>query len=127
MTKSQLAAQRRTLDRQLQAIEKQLAALERQEDALASVESGESPSPEQAKRIAAQAHSYGVTFVRRKANKRGELVKHSARRFSSRKEAEQHGKRFATKHRHAEFSICIVQKKANAWVNWKTGKTNPVL
>jgi hypothetical protein len=90
------------------------------------VERGEIPSPEQAKLMKNQKHSYGVTFVRSE-EKKGQKVLHSDRRFSSRKEAEQHGKRFAKKHNHEEFSVCIVQKKANAWVNWKTGKTNPAL
>lgn len=97
------------------------------EDPKDLVAAGEIPSPEQAELIKKQAHSYGVTFVRRKANKKGQLVLHSDRRFSSREEAEHHGKRFSKKHKHAEFSVCIVQKKANAWVNWKTGKTNPAL
>lgn len=90
------------------------------------VETGEIPSPEQAKRMKAQVFSYSVTFVRRKARK-GKTVLHSVRRFSSRKEAEHHGKRFTKKHNHSEFSVCIMQQKANAWVNWKTGKTNPAL
>lgn len=119
MTKSQLKARHK-------ALERELAQLSTQIETQDEIESGDRPSPEQAKRIATQDHSYGVTFVRRQARK-GKLVLTSKRRFSSKKEAEQHGRRFQKKHRHQEFSVCIQHAKANAWINWKTGKTNPAL
>jgi len=114
------------LDEQLGNLDSEIEDLEVEEPDEDQVATGEIPSPEQAQRMKAQVHSYGVTFVRSKPRK-GVLVLHSERRFSSLKEAHHHGKRFTKKHNHAEYSVCIVQKKANAWVNWKTGKTNPVI
>ncbi len=123
MTKAQIKAQ-------LAKLGKAYAALEKQLDQVEQVETGDIPSPAQQKLIKSQAYSYGVTFIRRKALKKaaqkGEL-RTSQRRFSSRKEAEHHAKRFQKIHKHKDYSVCVVNKRANAWVNWKTGKTNPAL
>lgn len=122
-TKSQLQATQRRLEAELAAVKKQFQAVEK-------VETGEHPSPAQKKLIDSQDFSYGVHFLRRKALKKGKSpgsVCVSQRRFSSLKEAKQHGVRFTKKHKHKSFSVTIVSKRANAWINWKTGKTNPVL
>lgn len=115
---------------QLKKLDDQMGKLQDQLDHAEQVEAGDKPSPAQAALIKSQAYSYGVTFIRRKALKKvrqkGEL-RTSDRRFSSRKEAEHHAKRFQKIHKHKDYSVCVVDKRANAWVNWKTGKTNPAL
>ncbi len=94
------------------------------------VESGDRPSPAQQKLMKSQKFSYQATFVRRKAlrkvKQKGE-IRTSSRRFSSLKEATQHAKRFSKIHRHRSYKVARVNKRANAWVNWRTGKTNPEL
>jgi len=118
------------LKAKLKALEKQGFAVLKEIQVIEEVETGDRPSPAQAKLIASQAFSYGVHFERakvlRKVRSPGAICV-SQRRFSSRKEAEQHGKRFARLHRHKGFDVVRVNKRANAWINWKTGKTNPTL
>jgi hypothetical protein len=122
-TKAQLKAKLKALEKQGFQVLKEIQVIE-------EVETGDRPSPAQAKLIATQKFSYGVHFERRK-----ELVKVkspgyicvSSRRFTSSKEATQHGKRFMRIHRHKGFDVVRVNKRANAWINWKTGKTNPTL
>jgi len=111
-------------------IKAEIAKLQSQLQSAEKVETGEHPSPSQKKLIDSQDFSYGVHFLRRKALKKGKSpgsVCVSQRRFSSLKEAKQHGVRFTKKHKHQSFAVTIVSKRANAWINWKTGKTNPVL
>ncbi len=94
------------------------------------IEAGDKPNHEQAARIKNQPYSYGVHFLRRKALRKGKspgMVMKSTRLFGTKKEAEQHGKRFTKKNDHADFSIVYVNKRPNAWINWKTGKTNPAI
>ncbi len=114
----------------IKALERQLADLKREHNrelrTSNAVATGEKPAPSIEKLIASQSFSYGVNFLRRKPVK-GVMVNVSQRRFSSVKEAAQHGKRFAAKHRHQAYFVTVTQQRANAWVNWKTGKTNPVL
>lgn len=119
---SNIKSQRAALNKQLNFIQKQIADLD-------DVESGDKPSPKIARLIKHQSFSYRVSFERRKALRRVRSpgsVCVSQRRFSSTKEANQHGKRFAKKHRHAAFWVERISRKANAWINWTTGKTNPV-
>ncbi len=81
--------------------------------------------------------SYGVKFVRRKplSEIRGPngwvrspgSTRQSDRRFATRKEAEQHGKRFTKIEKHKSFSVFASTGKVNASINWRTGKTNPVI
>lgn len=114
------------------ALVKKLAAIDTQIAEVTQVESGDKPAPAIAALIKSQKFSFSVVFVRRK-----ELTKTkrtpkglsftSVRRFSTQKEATQHGRRFAKKHNHKSFHVIEVSKKANAWINWKTGKTNPVI
>ncbi len=113
------------------SLQKQLAVAQKELNACAQVDKGDVPSPAIATAIKSQNYSFGVLFTRRKAlskpkNKKKGLTFVSDRRFSSPKEAKQHGKRFAAKHKHKSYAVVLIQKKANAWINWKTGKTNPV-
>lgn len=115
---------------QLKALEKQQSALSRELDALDEEHAGDRPSPEQARLIKTQSFSFTVHFERAKSLRKVRspgMVCRSLRRFGSRKEAEQHGKRFTKLHRHQGFQVVKVYQRANAWVNWRTGKTNPVL
>lgn len=107
-------------------------ALDLARDVLETVEeikSGDRPSFEQARAMKNKV-SYGVHFERanvlREVRSPGAVCK-SVRRFSSRKEAEHHAKRFKRIHGHKSFTIVRVAQRANAWINWSTGKTNPVL
>lgn len=120
MSKQVLKAQRAKLQAELRGLDRKI----KEHD---EVDSGDRPAPAIAALIKSQGFSFGVAFIRRKANRRGEAVKVSTRRFSSVKEANQHGKRFTRKHGHKDFLVTYVQARANAWVNWKTGKTNPVI
>lgn len=85
--------------------------------------------------------SFGVLFVRGKsitkirnpngklveARNAGEPVVVSVRRFASVNEAAHHGKRFKKIEGHKSFHVIFVNAKPNAWVNEKTGKTNPLI
>jgi len=113
---------RQQLQAKLKALIKQQVDVEDQIAELDEVESGDRPSPEIAAAIRSQKFSYTVEFVRRNGTTKG-----SQRRFSSSKEAGQHGRRFAKKHRHSDYHVVKVAKRANAWINWTTGKTNPVI
>lgn len=117
-----LLAKRRLLEKGLAANSKELAAV-------GLVKAGDKPSPEQVK-LFKQGFSFTVEFVRRKALRKvrspGGVCK-STRRFSSRKEALHHAGRFSRLHRHKSFEIKRVGKNPNAWVNWTSGKTNPVI
>lgn len=111
-------------------IEAKIASLQRELTQVKDVESGDSPSPAQAALIKSQPYSYGVHFERKKVLRKVKspgAICVSVRRFTSRKEADQHGRRFAKKHGHKGYDVVRTNKRANAWVNWKTGKTNPVL
>ena len=94
-----------------------------------------------AKALRTRKTSFGVRFERRKAittikNSDGERVKArnpgkdyvvSARRFCTESEAKRHGKRFMRIEGHKAFSVIALKQKPNAWVNPRTGKTNPVI
>ena len=125
-----IVKQERALKAKYRALEKELQNVERQLDELEDVKSGDRPSPEQAKLIKSQPYSFTVHFERskvlRKVRSPGSVCK-SLRRFGTRKEAEQHGKRFTKLHRHKGYKVLKVSQRANAWINWRTGKTNPVL
>ncbi len=105
--------------RQLQS---QIDSANRELRALTAVVDGTKPSAEIQRRIDSQRFSYTVEFVR----KNGQTFT-SKRRFSSSKEAGQHGTRFAKKHKHQEATVVRVNQRANAWINWETGKTNPAV
>lgn len=121
---NQLRSQLKKLRSQAAAIEKEIANVE-------LVETGDIPAPAIAKLIKSQRYSYSVVFVRRKELNKPKNGKKgvsftSDRRFATKKEAQQHGRRFSKKHKHRSFHVIEVSKKANSWINWKTGKTNPV-
>lgn len=123
-TSKQLRAEAKTLAAQLAKLNRDIAHLE-------EVESGDVPSAAIAKLIKNQTFSFSVVFVRRKAltkpaNGKKGLSFTSDRRFATAKEANQHGRRFAKKHGHESYHAIKVSKKANSWINWATGKTNPV-
>lgn len=109
---------------------KEEAALLKRLAVVQGIRSGDKPADEIAKLIKSQKFSYGIKFTRKNellnVAKPG-LSFTSDRRFATRKEATQHGKRFAKKHGHKSFQIVRLNKRANAWINWETGKTNPVL
>jgi hypothetical protein len=90
------------------------------------VDLGNIPSVAQRELMATQLFSYGVTFQRSKAVN-GEVILTSTRTFTTEDEAIHHGERFSEKHGHAGFTVVPSNNKANAWVNWKTGKTNPAI
>lgn len=117
--------------RQEQAhINRQIEALQKRYDHIDEVIEGDKPDDAQAARIKSQRYSYGVHFVRRKALRRvrsPSAVCKSLRRFTTPKEAAQHGKRFTRINRHKGFKVVKVSMRANAWINWVTGKTNPVI
>lgn len=84
--------------------------------------------------------SFGVLFVRsapiqevvtnsgwKAARNAGKHVTLSVRRFGSAKEASTHGKRFKRLEGHAAFYVVLQDSTPNAWVNLKTGKTNPLI
>jgi len=85
--------------------------------------------------------SFGVLFVRgRTINKvqdaKGNWVMSrypdqpvvlSVRRFGSEQEAKLHGRRFRKLEGHKDFFVVLQNAKPNAWVNLKTGKTNPLI
>ncbi len=85
--------------------------------------------------------SFGIRFTRSKpidsaVGKDGNWVKArspgkvkfvSARRFGSVKEAITHGKRFKRIEGHAAYEVVVLKLSPNAWVNFKTGKTNPLI
>ena len=85
--------------------------------------------------------SFGVLFVRSKpinkakgsngkmteARNPGQHVVLSVRRFGSSEEANIHGRRFKRIEGHHAFYVVILKSKPNAWVNLKTGKTNPLI
>lgn len=124
MSLNKLKAQEAKLRKQLAGVQKEIANV-------ALVATGDVPAPAIAKLIKSQSFSYSVVFVRRKAlnkpkNKKKGLSFTSDRRFATLKEAAQHGRRFAKKHKHESFHAIKVGKKANSWINWATGKTNPV-
>jgi hypothetical protein len=99
------------------------------------------PTPAQAKALRSRKTSFAVIFERRKAitqakGKDGALVKARApgkltvtslRRFGSESEAKRHGKRFTKIEDHKGFSVKLVKLRPNAWVNARTGKTNPMI
>ena len=92
-------------------------------------------------RLRRQTYSFGVLFVRNKgiakvknshgewvaARAAGSLVVTSPRLFGTLAEAKHHGKRFARIENHKEFHVIFTEKKPNAFVNFKTGKTNPLI
>lgn len=119
-----------TLKAKIKALKAKITVHEKELAQHQKVHDGYAPAPAIARLIAKQAFSFGVTFLRRKALRKVTqpgLKRKSTRRFATRKEAEQHGRRFQRKHGHKSFVIAKVAKRANAWINWRTGKTNPVL
>lgn len=122
------------IDKKIQGLLAQVASLRERKaknSSTAKVKSGEIPAPAIAALIKSQNFSFAVVFVRSKEptkpkNKRLGLSFTSDRRFATLKEANQHGYRFKSKHRHAGYHTIKVAKRANSWVNWATGKTNPV-
>lgn len=120
----------KALKSKIKTTERTLAGLREELAAVGEVKSGDRPNCEQAKLMKSQRFSFTVHFERnkvlRKVRSPGAVCK-SLRRFTSRKEAIQHGKRFSRIHRHKGYEVVRVAKRANAWINWRTGKTNPVL
>jgi hypothetical protein len=51
----------------------------------------------------------------------------SPRRFATKREALHHGVRFTQIEKHLGFYVTVSSSRPNAVVNWKTGKTNPVI
>jgi hypothetical protein len=98
------------------------------------------PTPEQ-RRAMRRKTSFGVVFIRRSPidevkNKNGDWVKArspgkpevtSLRRFGSVAEAKRHGSRFKRIENHKGFKVIVVKKSPNAYVNLRTGKTNPLI
>jgi hypothetical protein len=95
------------------------------------------PTPAQQKRIEKQRFSWGIRFKRSKkideirtkdgwARKSGSF-RVSDRLFGTRDEARIHAKRYLKIEGHKSFEVYKVSKRPNAWVNQKTGKTNPVI
>ena len=107
---------------QITKLTSEIADLRQQAQAQDQVRLGNAPDAQQAARLRSQKFSYEVNFERRDGTSFS-----SNRRFTLPKEANQHGTRFSKKHRHAGFVVVQVSKKANAWINWTTGKTNPVV
>lgn len=87
------------------------------------------PSAAQASRLRNSRTSFAVNYVRTKdlangavtANKRNPSV----RRFGTAEEAQHHALRFVEKQGHLGFYITSAKARPNAWVNEKTGLTNP--
>lgn len=118
------------LKAKLKACRKCVDNAERELQVVNEIKSGDRPSPDQLKRIKTQDYSFTVYFQCRKALRQVRvkgLVNKSQRRFGSRKEAIQHGKRFTKIWKHKGYAVVKVAKRANAWINWRTGKTNPVI
>ncbi len=122
--------QKQAQKKEIVRLEKLVALAQNKMDHIDNVIEGDVPSDEQQKKIKSQKFSFGVIFERRKVLKKvrspGALCK-SVRRFTSKKEAVHHGKRFSKIHKHKGFALVRVNKRANAWVNWLTGKTNPAI
>jgi hypothetical protein len=129
-TSKAIIAKQSAINAQIKKLQAESARLNQKHAAVKKVESGEHPSPAQAALIKSQPFSYGVHFLRAKVLKKVKspgAVMVSTRLFTTKKEAHQHGKRFSKIHGHKDYSVVLVNKRANAWVNWKTGKTNPVI
>lgn len=123
-------ATKASLKAKIKALTKQISVHEKALETIEAIESGDLPSADQAKRIKSQPYSFGVHFERSKVLRKVRSpggINRSLRRFGTQKEAVQHGKRFTKIHHHKGFTIVRVSKRANAWINWRTGKTNPVL
>jgi hypothetical protein len=125
-----LVKKQHALKAKYKALHKQMAAVDDQINEIQDQLNGDKPVPEIAKKIASQRFSFGVAFTRkkelRKVKKPG-LRFMSDRRFATKAEATTHGRRFQKKHGHQKFEVVRVNKRANAWVNPRTGKTNPVV
>lgn len=91
----------------------------------------------QVRKTSRKVVSYGVKFTRRKnlseirgpngwVNSPGK-IRTSTRRFATRREAMQHGRRFKKIEGHKAFSVFKSTDRVNAWINWITGKTNPII
>ena len=114
----------------LKAAQQKLKVAQQEVAAAQAQYDGDKPDDTQAKAIKNNRYSFAVAFERRKVLRKVRspgLVCKSLRRFTSLKEANHHGKRFTKIHGHKGFTVTKVAMKANAWVNWRTGKTNPVL
>lgn len=99
------------------------------------------PTAAQARALRTRKTSFGIVYFRSKAiktvkNKNGDRVAArspgklevpSARRFGSEKEANRHARRFVKIEGHKGYKIKQVNKRPNAWVNLKTGRTNPLI
>jgi hypothetical protein len=95
------------------------------------------PTPAQQDKIDNQQFSFGIRFIRAKAltEVKGPggwvpspgLTVVSERTFGTKSEATNHAKRFRDIEGHYGFEIIEVDSPPNAWVNEKTGKTNPVI
>jgi hypothetical protein len=51
----------------------------------------------------------------------------STRRFKTPAEAFQHAKRFNRIEGHVGFTVTVQAGRPNAYINWRTGKTNPLI
>lgn len=125
-----------SLQDQIDAIIEKLVGLR---DAVAKVKRGKkyAPTAEQQDRIDNQGFSFGIRFIRAKklSEVKGPsgwepspgLTVVSARTFGTKEEAEVHAKRFQKIEGHFGYEVIEVDGGPNAWVNEKTGKTNPVI
>lgn len=121
--------QKKALEAQEKALRKQIGDVQAQLAHCEDVAEGDKPDSGQASRIKSQKFSFTIIFERRKALKKVAqkgTQRISERRFTTTKEATHHAKRFAKLHKHKSFNVVMVNKRANAWINWTTGKTNPV-
>lgn len=121
--------QKKALEAKDKELRKQIGEVQAQLAHLDDVEEGDKPDAGQASRIKSQKFSFTVHFERSKSLKKVRspgAVCVSERRFTTSKEAAHHAKRFAKQHKHKDFTVVMVNKRANAWINWTTGKTNPV-
>lgn len=113
-----------------QEIKNEIAKLQAKLVKVDRIEQGDIPNEAQALLMNTQKFSFGVMFERRKELKKVDqpgILFESSRTFTSREEAEHHAKRFVKKHGHVGYDVFRTPKKANAWVNWNTGKTNPAI
>ncbi len=120
----------KALKAQKKSLLARVAIVDHQIDNAVAVHAGDKPVPAIARKINNQKFSFGVKFTRKKVLRKVKnpgLTFTSQRRFATKAEASTHGRRFQKKHGHKSFEVVRVNKRANAWVNPRTGKTNPVI
>ena len=78
-----------------------------------------------------QAYSFAVNYVRKDQVKDGVVAANprnpSVRRFATEKDARNHALRFVKEQGHRGYWLSRTNDRPNAWINPKTGLTNPAL